>query len=119
MEDPSTFTAPFSGELPFNRIDEQLFEYACHEGNYAMTNILSGERMKEKQTEPKKQQRVALSVHVDVVDEARRQSPASLAYARYASNGANTLCWPRRRRSFRRRSCCCSSRLTKKTSSTG
>ena len=56
MEDPATFTAPFSGELPFNRIDEQLFEYACHEGNYAMTNILSGERMKEKQTEPKKQQ---------------------------------------------------------------
>ncbi len=31
MEDPSTFTAPFSGELPFNRIDEQIHEYACHE----------------------------------------------------------------------------------------
>jgi hypothetical protein len=58
MEDPSTFTAPFTGELPFNRIDEQLFEYACHEGNYAMSNILSGERMKEKQATatPNKQQ---------------------------------------------------------------
>ena len=55
MEDPSTFTAPITGELPFNRIDEQLFEYACHEGNYAMSNILSGERMKEK-GEPKKEQ---------------------------------------------------------------
>lgn len=53
MEDPSTFTAPITGELPFNRIDEQLFEYACHEGNYAMSNILSGERMKEKQGTPK------------------------------------------------------------------
>ena len=53
MEDPSTFTAPFTGELPFNRIDEQLYEYACHEGNYALTNILSGERMKEKQAAPK------------------------------------------------------------------
>ena len=57
MEDPSTFTAPFSGELPFTRIDEQIFEYACHEGNYAMSNILSGERNKEKRAvEQKKQQ---------------------------------------------------------------
>jgi hypothetical protein len=48
MEDPSTFTAPFSGELPFNRIDELIFEYACHEGNYALTNILAGQRAKEK-----------------------------------------------------------------------
>ena len=56
MEDPATFTAPVTGELPFNRIDEQLFEYACHEGNYAMSNILSGERMKEKQSTPNKQQ---------------------------------------------------------------
>ena len=56
MEDPATFTAPITGELPFNRIDEQLFEYACHEGNYAMSNILSGERMKEKQSAPNKQQ---------------------------------------------------------------
>ena len=37
MEDPTTFTAPFTGELPFNRIDEMIYEYACHEGNYAMT----------------------------------------------------------------------------------
>ena len=56
MEDPATFTAPFSGELPFNRIDEQLFEYACHEGNYAMSNILSGERAKEKAAPVKPQQ---------------------------------------------------------------
>jgi hypothetical protein len=54
MEDPSTFTAPFTFELPFTRMDEQVFEYACHEGNYAMSNILSGERAKE--TEPKKEQ---------------------------------------------------------------
>jgi hypothetical protein len=48
MEDPSTFTAPFSGELPFNRINERLYEYACHEGNHAMSNILSGERARER-----------------------------------------------------------------------
>jgi hypothetical protein len=56
MEDPSTFTAPFSGELPFNRIDEMIFEYACHEGNYALTNILSGERAKEQRESAKKPQ---------------------------------------------------------------
>ena len=56
MEDASTFTAPFTGELPFNRIDEQLYEYACHEANYALSNILSGERAKEKQATPNKPQ---------------------------------------------------------------
>jgi hypothetical protein len=56
LEDPSTFTAPITGELPFNRIDEQVYEYSCHEGNYAMSNILSGERSKEKPTSPQKQQ---------------------------------------------------------------
>ncbi len=57
MEDPTTFTAPFSGELPFNRIDEMIYEYACHEGNYAMSNILGGERAKERrEAEQKKQQ---------------------------------------------------------------
>jgi hypothetical protein len=56
MDDPSTYTAPFSGELPFNRIDEQIFEYACHEGNYALSNILSGERSKEKRALEQKKQ---------------------------------------------------------------
>ena len=55
MEDPATFTAPFTGELPFNRIDEMIYEYACHEGNYAMSNILGGERVKEREAAQKKQ----------------------------------------------------------------
>jgi hypothetical protein len=56
MEDPAVFTAPFTGELPFNRIDEMIYEYACHEGNYAMSNILSGARSKEKEDAAKKPQ---------------------------------------------------------------
>jgi hypothetical protein len=49
-----TFTAPFSGELPFNRIDEMIHEYACHEGNYALPSILAGARAAERgQTEQK------------------------------------------------------------------
>lgn len=47
VEDPSTFTTPFSGELPFNRIDELIHEYACHEGNYALPGILAGARAEE------------------------------------------------------------------------
>ena len=55
MEDPAVFTAPFTGELPFTKIDEMVYEYACHEGNYAMTNILSGERKREAAAAEKKQ----------------------------------------------------------------
>jgi hypothetical protein len=55
MNDPSTFTAPFTGEVPFTKIDEMVYEYACHEGNYAMTNILQGERKKEAEQKTQKQ----------------------------------------------------------------
>jgi hypothetical protein len=57
IDDPTTFTAPWTGELPFNRLDEQIYEYACHEGNYALTNILQGERARERrEAEQKRQQ---------------------------------------------------------------
>ena len=56
IDDPATYAAPFSGELPFNRIDEMIFEYACHEGNYALSNILSGERAREKRGTDKEKQ---------------------------------------------------------------
>ena len=56
VEDPSTFTAPYSGELPFNRINEMIHEYACHEGNYALPGMLAGAREQERaQTEQKKE----------------------------------------------------------------
>jgi hypothetical protein len=47
--DPDTYTAPWGGELPFKRLPGQLYEYACHEGNYAMTNILAGARAQERE----------------------------------------------------------------------
>ena len=56
MEDPTVFTAPFTGELPFTKVDEMVYEYACHEGNYAMSNILSGERSKEREAAAQKKQ---------------------------------------------------------------
>jgi hypothetical protein len=42
MEDPSTWTKPWSIELPFNAVPGPLYEYACHEGNYAIVDILGG-----------------------------------------------------------------------------
>jgi hypothetical protein len=55
VEDPSTLTATYSGELPFNRINEPIYEYACAEGNYALPGMLAGAREQERaQTEQKK-----------------------------------------------------------------
>jgi hypothetical protein len=48
IDDPTTFVRPWSGEVPFRRTDELIYEYACHEGNYALSNILSGERARER-----------------------------------------------------------------------
>jgi hypothetical protein len=49
VDDPGTFTRPFSGEVPFNRLDALVYEYSCHEGNYAMANVLSGARVQERE----------------------------------------------------------------------
>jgi hypothetical protein len=48
VEDPTTFSQPFSGELPMNYTPEKLYEYACHEGNYALPGILAGAREEER-----------------------------------------------------------------------
>ena len=47
IEDPSTWTRPWSGEYTMHRIEGPLFEYACHEGNYGIVNILNGARQAE------------------------------------------------------------------------
>jgi len=56
IEDPDTFTRPWSGELPFKALNDLVFEYACHEGNYALSNVLSGERAQEREAAKKKSQ---------------------------------------------------------------
>ena len=47
MDDPDMWTQPWSGEYAMARIDGPMFEYACHEGNYGMANILRGQRFEE------------------------------------------------------------------------
>ena len=47
VEDPATFKDKITVMIPMSKVDGQLYEYACHEGNYGMINILRGERMTE------------------------------------------------------------------------
>ncbi len=54
VEDPTTFTAPWRGELAFNAMEDLLYEYACHEANYALSNVLSGARAQEREAAKKK-----------------------------------------------------------------
>jgi hypothetical protein len=46
--DPAAFTAPVKGEESFNATKDMVYEYACHEGNYALPGILAGAREEEK-----------------------------------------------------------------------
>jgi hypothetical protein len=48
VHDPSAFTKPWSAEVPMRKTQEGIFDYECHEGNYTMTNVLTGARAQEK-----------------------------------------------------------------------
>lgn len=47
IEDPTMWEKPFSGEYEFHPLNGQIYEYACHEGNYALEGILAGARQME------------------------------------------------------------------------
>ena len=47
VEDEATWTRPWTAEMPLQRSRGPLFEHACHEGNYGLTNILAGARAEE------------------------------------------------------------------------
>ena len=51
VDDPTTWTRPWTYAVPMQRNPEPLYEYACHEGNYAMEVILAGARAEEAETE--------------------------------------------------------------------
>jgi hypothetical protein len=48
VKDPSIFTAPWTVSTPMSPLKANVYEYACHEGNYAIRNMLSGARADEK-----------------------------------------------------------------------
>jgi hypothetical protein len=49
IEDPTTWTKPWTGEYTWPATDGKIYEYACHEGNYALKDILKGARFREKE----------------------------------------------------------------------
>jgi hypothetical protein len=48
IDDPTAFTRAWKGEVPLLKAPGPIYEYACHEGNYAMEGILKGARAQEK-----------------------------------------------------------------------
>ena len=59
VEDPRTWTRPWHGAIPMTQVSGPMFEYACHEGNYGLENVLRGARAQER-------------VAADVTNERRR-----------------------------------------------
>lgn len=51
VTDPSIWTQPWTAQLPMQKNTAQIYEYACHEGNYSMATILRGARLEELATE--------------------------------------------------------------------
>lgn len=48
ITDPGTYVRPWTVELPLSSFEGPIFEYACHEGNYALAHILAGARKEER-----------------------------------------------------------------------
>jgi hypothetical protein len=47
VDDPGAYTETWRGEMALRRTDGPIYEYACHEGNYALSGILAGARLQE------------------------------------------------------------------------
>ncbi len=48
VEDPTMYTQAWGGEIPLKKFDDMVYEYACHEGNYSLSSVLSGARYQER-----------------------------------------------------------------------
>jgi hypothetical protein len=54
VEDPDTWDQPWTAETAWSKVAGPILEYACHEGNYSMRNILEGARLAEQEAAQKK-----------------------------------------------------------------
>jgi hypothetical protein len=57
VDDPTTYVKPWRAEIPMIRSTDRIYEYACHEGNYALPNMLSAARAREKDDAARAQDR--------------------------------------------------------------
>ena len=51
LTDPTEYARPWTASIPMSDLGGPIFEYACHEGNYGLENILAGARAAERTTE--------------------------------------------------------------------
>jgi hypothetical protein len=54
VTDPTSYTRPWTASMPLRAIDELLYEYACHEGNFGMLDVLRGARFRDREADSKK-----------------------------------------------------------------
>jgi hypothetical protein len=47
IDDPEVYTSSWAGQVPFRKLDDLVYEYSCHEGNYALEGVLRGARFEE------------------------------------------------------------------------
>jgi hypothetical protein len=47
IDDPDVYTSSWAGQVPFRKLDDLVYEYSCHEGNYALEGVLRGARFEE------------------------------------------------------------------------
>jgi hypothetical protein len=59
VEDSATWTRPWTGEMTWPLTDQHMYEYACHEANYALRDILKGVRLQEKERAEKEKAEAA------------------------------------------------------------
>jgi len=52
IDDPEVYTGMWGGEIPFRALDDLVYEYSCHEGNYALEGVLRGARFQETSEAP-------------------------------------------------------------------
>ena len=52
VNDPTAFTTPWSVEMTMTKTEDALYEYACHEGNYGLYNILAGAQAEDRAAQP-------------------------------------------------------------------
>ncbi|MBL8773528.1 MAG: hypothetical protein JNK30_19240 [Phenylobacterium sp.] len=77
LEDPELWDAPWGGEYTFNTLNGRVYEYACHEGNYALPGILAGARVKEKEAAE-----AAAKAAADAAAAAAKAAPAGKGKAK-------------------------------------
>jgi hypothetical protein len=54
VDDPAWYTQPWTASIPMTQVQGPLYEYACHEGNYGLPNILAGHRQEEREAAQKR-----------------------------------------------------------------